>query len=195
MSNEVLAALIGAAVGAVFAYGGGWLQAVLDRRRKRVSLATILLSELRAADVTLRGSVYEDPKVGFIPTDALKSFTLLAEAVECFSPRTVSALLDFGTYIDSIRDYQGLIVAGRFPRSPHTDSTLRVLATIAVKRVVPLKSALEKEGGTYIGFIRPGIPTGLEPGSTNIPPLPPSPFPDIPSPDRSVGAESKEDSA
>jgi hypothetical protein len=184
MSGDVQAAVIGAAVGATFAYGGGWLQAWLNRRRKRRSLATILLSELRAADVTLRSSVYADPSGGFIPTEAFKSFTLLAEAVECFSPTTVSALLDFGAYLDSIRNYQGHIIGGTWPKSPSTEASLRVLATIAVNRVVPLKAALEKKGGTYKGFVRPDIPSGLEPSSTQIPPLPPSPFPDIHSPER-----------
>lgn len=148
MKPEVIAAIIGAVVGAVFAYGGGWLQTMSDRKRRRQSLATVLLAEVRSADVTLRGFC-ENPSVGVLGTEAFRSFTLLSEALESLLPRTVSTLLDFRSYVDNIREYQGMMVAGKIQKSALDNSVLRALAAAGISRVGTLKTALEQEGVIY----------------------------------------------
>jgi hypothetical protein len=181
MDPETSAAVIGALVGAVVAgaitYSAGWLQEVRHRERKRRSLATIMLADLRTLDVSARGLFDASP--GFIPPNAFRSLALITEALECFSPQTVSALVDVTDRLDGLRSYLERLVTGAFPRSPMSDAMIRGLVVVLLDRIVILKTSLHIEGGTYHPFVRPLIPDGLGPGSTSLPPLPPSSFPDV----------------
>ena len=99
--------------------------------------------------------------------------------IDFLSPHTVSALLDFRSYVDNVREYQGMMVAGKVQKSATSNAILRALASAGISRVAPLKAALEQDGGLYTPFVRPDLPKELHPNSPSVPTLPPSPFPDV----------------
>jgi hypothetical protein len=144
-----------------------------------------MLSDLGTLDVSARGLFDASP--GFIPPNAFRSLALITEALECFSPQTVSALVDVTDRLDALRTYLERLANRAFARSPTTDATIRALVVVLLDRIVILKVALGMEGGIYHPFVRPLIPDGLGPGSTSLPPLPPSPFLDAPVPKAGAG--------
>jgi hypothetical protein len=81
--NELGIALISVAVGGLLGYGASSFQAWWDRRRLRRSLASFLLSELRAAEITLQ-HIYAQP-TGALAADAFISLQMTSEAVNVFA--------------------------------------------------------------------------------------------------------------
>jgi hypothetical protein len=71
MMNELWAAVIGAAVGSLTTYFGTWVQQGRERRQNRISRATVLLSELRNAEASMR-EVYTSNGIGVIPAGTLE---------------------------------------------------------------------------------------------------------------------------
>ena len=70
MTNEAQAAVIGALVGGIFGFAASSLRSLLDRRRRRCGLASILLLELRGAEHLLhRFAIDLDNTTGDFPTD------------------------------------------------------------------------------------------------------------------------------
>jgi hypothetical protein len=176
MDTEVLSAVIGAAMGAAFTYGGTLLQQNRDRRRIQQSSATMLLSELQTADATLR-TIYEQPMGGTLPAE---EFPLLrspsTEMLGRFSHVTIQQLLTFAGYLRMTRE-----MLDRIKGSPRTEvgwhaGVATAIAGQAVLMVPDLKSSLEREGGSYLPLTIPNAPV-LNPGNPEPPALPPSPFP------------------
>lgn len=149
--GEMIAASIGAVMGAVFAYGFGFLQQRTDRARKRRALASVLLTELRAVDATMR-SAYDNPQ-GLIPGTSFQSLDLVAEAIEVLEPATVCALLDVRDYLDGTRVLLDRLATGEVQRTPVRDAMARVYALAGIQRIPVLKAALEREGGRGEPFI------------------------------------------
>lgn len=174
---ELLAAVIGAAFGAAFAYVGTLLQQDRDRRRSRTSMATILLSEVRAADATLRG-IYEHPTRGVLAPGTFELLTSGSrEALALFQPTTVQRLLALGSHLRNVHERLERIQDNSSPtaaRAFHAGG-LTAVAYAALAGIPELKQSLEREGGTYIPVPVPPLPR-LNPGDTKPPALPSSPF-------------------
>ncbi len=104
MNPELEAALIGAVVGGLVGYAGGWLQQFVHERRQRTAIATAVLVELwfsleviRAAAAEIRD---EDSITPFpIPRGALDR---LSENVHLFKPKTVEAALVLATCLRNL---------------------------------------------------------------------------------------------
>jgi hypothetical protein len=176
MDPQVLSAIIGAAMGAAFTYGGTQLQQYRDRTRVRQSMATMLLSELQSADATLR-SIYEQPLGG---TLAAEEFPLLrspsTETLAMFSPATIQHLLAFGGYLRMVREVLDRIRSGQKSEAPWHAGVVTAVAAQAILMIVPLKAGLEREGGSYTPLVLPDAPP-MSPGERRPPRLPASPFP------------------
>jgi hypothetical protein len=169
--------LLAVVIGAVLAYTGTWLQQSRDRKRSRTSLATILLSEVRMAEMILRG-LYRQPASGELSPDAFDLLTSAStEALAHFRPATVQHLLAFGGYLRRVHDLRDRIrTASAQDERAYNAGVLTAIIQIAVGSVPALKQSLEAEGGTHIPLQLPTAPA-MKPGETRPPALPPSPFP------------------
>lgn len=173
--QATLNTIISAGVGALFGYAAGWIQDIRERRRRRKSLATFLLSELRAAEISLR-VVYQQP-VGVLPAETFQAFRMIGETLPLLKPATVASLVDFAAFIDSVRALQSNLADDRLDRA-NARIEIRIFAASGIQRVPGLKQALESEGESLLPFVPLDIPSDIARGLS--PELPPSPFPDHP---------------
>lgn len=168
--NELLAAGVGAAVGGVVAFVGGWFRYLWYRRRKRRSLATVMLQELRALDVSLR-DVYGESGYGRLPESAFPLLERHDDALDLFSPETVKNLVEVTGLLAMLREMQNALHGQVLDRS---DVRIRAYAYAAIQRIPELKSSLEDEGAEDVTWDPVEAPAGLDEPSP--PEVPPSPF-------------------
>ncbi len=173
--NELWAAVIGAAVGSLTTYFGTWVQQGRERRQNRISRATVLLSELRNAEASMR-DVYTSNAIGVIPAGTLEwLLSPSPDTLAVFQPTTVQQLVAFADHVRAVRAILDALAAGAKPTA-QTGNWLKVSAAAAVWSVPELKQSLEGEGGVYVPTPFPEMSV-MEPGATRPPDLPPSPFP------------------
>jgi hypothetical protein len=163
-------AVIGALIGGILGYAAGWLQQNLDRRRQRKALATALLSELRTADVSLRG-LYERPMAIF-PPGAYSMLDLSPEHMALFRPATIQAVLEIRDLLQLVMTSLNEAHAGRQPWES-TATYARIGAWSGVHRIAEAKRLLESEGGILLQR----LDTAVDSLTRDFPPLPASPFP------------------
>jgi hypothetical protein len=185
--TELLAAVIGAA----FAYAFTWLQQDRERDRARRSLATVLLSEVRDAEATLRG-MHIQPLGAVLPTGAFDLLTSSPmEAIAAFSPGTVQQILAFGAQLKSaIHELDQVRITAGDDKAWHA-GVLTATIENAIHLVPGLKHGLEKEGGTCIPLDLPRLPA-VKPGDPRPAPLPPSPFGNASAARRSVALPARQ---
>jgi hypothetical protein len=173
-SGKIISALIGAVCGALFATLGGIYKDARDRRRQ--TLATVLLCELRSAEVSLR-HLY-DSRSGTFPTKAFEVFELKDSMIELFGPDTARLILDFTAKLSGVRDLIEADSDGQIQTTSEKNPVLSAYIAATVGLVPELKEALEDEGGEYIPYVEPEMPESSD-GESKPPPLDDSPFPDI----------------
>lgn len=168
--NQVLSAAVGATVGGLVAFFGGWFRYLWIRRRQRHSLATVMLQELRALDVSLR-DVYGETGRGRLPESAFPLLERHDDALDLFSPETVKDLVEVTGLLAVLREYQESLSGGALDRS---NVWVRGFAYAAIQRIPELKSSLEDEGAESVRWDPVEAPEGLD--QSPPPDLPPSPF-------------------
>jgi hypothetical protein len=170
--------LIGVVVGAVLGYGAGWIQQRLDRRRRRVGLASAMLLELRVVERNLREIVASEraayASVEF-PLDAHKQ--AVAE-LDLFGTAANAAIFDFLTTVADVQHGMHLMSSGQVERSENRTWEQRVRATFAANRIGAVKRSLFDEGGRIL----PGRDITQE--LANFPKLPPLESPSFDQPIR-----------
>ena len=175
--NELWAAVIGAAVGSLTTYIGTWVQQGRERRQSRISRATVLLSEVRNAEASMR-DIYTSNAVGVIPAGTLDwLLSPSPDTLAAFQPATVQQLVAFADHIRAVKAILDPLARGAKPTA-QTGNWLMVSAAAAVWSVPELKRSLEREGGVYVPTPFPDMPL-MEPGATRPPDLPPTPFPSV----------------
>ena len=180
IGGEVVAALIGAVVGGIVALFAGFYKDYQDRTRRRRTLATVLLCELRSADASLRslhGALLES-RTGMLPTKAFQVFESKDLSLELFEPATARLILDFATKLSGVRDLLDDHREGRVHNASAHRSILLALVAGSVGLAPTLKEALEDEGGEYIPYVTPEMSESQD-GESTRPTLIDSPFPDI----------------
>lgn len=95
--NELIAGLIGAVVGAVTAYGLGWLQSRWDRTQRRRAVARALYEEQRhAMELFENGTQQGDVAArAFASSMRLHTHDHIAAHVETLQPETIGAVQRF----------------------------------------------------------------------------------------------------
>jgi hypothetical protein len=168
--------IVGAVVGGVVAYVGGFLQQLRERRRRRRTVATVMMADLASLDVTLRG-VYEHPMDGALSTSAFAGLDLTTLATELFQPETAVALLRVTSEFGMVRAMLPQLASTARPR-PLTIAIFRMIVTGCVQAIPELRSSLQREGALPPAAVTRSIPDA-PPEQWSHPPTPP-PLPSSP---------------
>jgi|tagenome__1003787_1003787.scaffolds.fasta_scaffold20319457_2 hypothetical protein len=147
INGELTAAVIGAVVGGIVAYAGGWIQEVRTRRRRREAAASVLLFQLRIIDHVMTEvlSAESPSSMAAGPSPPMIDF-LLGELV-VFKPGTVEAVLivlGFNSDVVSRLRLQG---EGLLQAGADADGQLKLMARAALAAMPAAYTALTSEGG------------------------------------------------
>lgn len=138
--------IIAVVVGAVLGYGAGWIPQRLDRRQRRIGLASAMLLELRRVERNLReiaGSERAALASVDFPLDAHKQ--AMAQ-LDLFKPTTTAAIFDFLSTVADVEHGMQLMASGQVQRDQQRTWEQRTRATFAANRVDAVKAALLNEG-------------------------------------------------
>jgi hypothetical protein len=148
MQAALIGALVGAGMGALLAYAGGWLQSVLDRRRQRRAVATAILCEMYVAEDLARVLQTEELPGNIsahVPTQSMERFI---EYAALFKPPIVASVMDL---IRHTADLQRELAIESSVRG-HEDlrhAFMRRLAEIVIRDVERVRPLLLEVGGQY----------------------------------------------
>jgi len=152
--------------------GTKWIETMWSRRKRRKSLATALLEELRTVELNVR-YLAEHPEPARRPGGDLSPLfkrVVDSDDLLLFKSDLISLLIGF---VGVLTDIDEAIV--EFRQSDRTEhllhGTVKTKAFFAAGRIAPLKSLLERAGGS---------PPRHEPLQSldpdELPPLPPAAF-------------------
>jgi len=166
---EIEAVILGAFLGA----GTKWIDDMRERARRRRSVATALLDELRFVELWSRQLTNEEraAAVGGSPAGSLFLRLRDSDDLFLFKPNTISGLLNLAGLITEIRDRIAQYQQQGNDSGLHL--VVRQQAGFMAGRVPHLKAALAAEGGTMPPAKKLEIVYGAE-----IPALPPAAFPE-----------------
>ncbi|HYU09476.1 MAG TPA: hypothetical protein VEK77_08860 [Gemmatimonadales bacterium] len=160
--------LLGVMIGAALAYLFSQTQERQSARRRRISLATALLSELRTLEYALYRA-YHDGEIalwgGRVPA---RFFDDLGENVLLFRPATVHIVLQFQGLLSRVNELWS--ACNQLEPQLITDRhhwRIRAAAGYALEIVAPVKESLLTEGG-----IGPEEPPVKRVSFPNLPPAP-----------------------
>ena len=146
--EKVLLALISAGIGSLLSLITGVFRERRDRKRRRKSLATVYVCELRSLEISLR-KLFERPG-GRLPSNAYSVFDRSNSPLELFRPETARLVLDVATKLQGVKELIDLV-----EKDPSQVMTLKAHIAGVVGLTPRLKGLLEKEGGKYIPFEKP----------------------------------------
>ena len=173
-TGAVLLLLLGAFVG--FSLTG--LQAYLDRERRRKSLASALLIELRVLEhaISLR---YDDPLVGESRGSLVSTvFERFSSDLLLLEHERLHPVLDFYSFVTDVSEHlknarERLAKGEQLSDADH--QRIRLKAQFALQRIADAKRALEASGG-----VLPDCLPNAGKQFRELPPAPPRSFPPPP---------------
>lgn len=169
--------LAAALVASLLTIAGTQVQEYRRDRRRRVTLASAMLSDLAALDATVRLS-YQDPQWTF-SSAAFASLASIDRALDLFEPATVAAILDLNSALGGARDTLSEMAEGRAEFDSWNRAVIRLRLIACVQRAIALKLFLEAEGGSLPSRTEVEPPDSSDFqvfGGSTPPSLPPSPF-------------------
>jgi hypothetical protein len=192
--NEVLAAIVGAIVGALAVYVVDIRKTGAERRERereiererrhlRSTVATALMLDLRGLETVLRQFVFEDNPAHWLGQKPSLYFDSLRGDVRLFSSHSVPKVDEFYRRVDNL--FTTLEKAASTQKNnPHFDHYIKTTAGFALQSLADAKNALVEEGGQ----VPP--PRVLEVMYyPDLPTIPPLSFPDVAPPGRELPEE------
>jgi hypothetical protein len=146
-AQDLNVAVIGAVVGGLVAYVGGWMQDVLYRSRRRRSLATALLIELGWLDGHLDEIEAARSPSGRVRPIALRFHDAFIGEIPLFRSATVAAVLQCFGYANELTSRIDRLQSGSVEPGPTWDHELKRLASILKHELRNTREHLQKEGG------------------------------------------------
>jgi hypothetical protein len=173
---EATLAIVAGAIGLLCGAGIRLLEAAIERERRRRSLATALLSELRSAELDMQ-LLLRSPHPGDGLGDGVRAPTFRrvygSDELTLFRPETVGHIARLVSVAELIAEYRRAFGHYEAPEKALINAEVWAKAYFLAVRVADLKTALLEEGGTP----PPPDPVGeLVPGKR--PPIPDSAFSD-----------------
>lgn len=168
--TEILAVIVGAILG----YGAGWVQARVDRRRRRIALASAMLLEARRTERNLREIATSERAALASAELPLGAHRRASQEADLFRSTTSAAIFDFMTAVDDVQHGMTLLASGQAQATEQRTWEQRARATFAANRVNAVKEALLAEGGKVERERNLGLELTYYP---QLPTLEPSAFP------------------
>lgn len=163
-----LLALLGAALG----YWAGWLQEYREDKKRRHSVATALLAELRPLERMLRVRAKHTKAAESTVQISMPVFDRFESDLPLFDASTTHVLLELRGYVRDIENSADLLAGDRSAVNEKAHHYMRLKATGAANLLPKVARALESAGG--IAPLDPKVdlyPTG------ELPPLVDPAFP------------------
>ena len=147
--EDLNVAVLGAVVGGIVAYAGGWLQDVLHRVRKRRSIATDLLIEMDWLEERLNEIEAASAPSGRARPLALHFHNAFLPEILLFRPKTVASLLRYVGYANELGSRLERLQSRAVEPGPTWDHELKRLAAILKEQTAGATEALVGEGGKW----------------------------------------------
>jgi hypothetical protein len=145
--EDLNVAVTGALVGGIVAYAGGWLQEVLNRVRRRRSLATAMLIELNSLGGHLVEIETAQSPSGRVRPLSLPIHDALLTEILLFRPHTVATLLSCFRYAKDLSSRLERLQSRVVEPGPTWDHELKRLAGVLKQEAGEAKKMLYQEGG------------------------------------------------
>ena len=142
MSSEMLAAVVGALIGGIVAFGASWWLVHRDQKRTRNRLATALLVELRSAEHML--NLFATDLDNGTGDFQITHFDRLDEPLLLFDPDAIFRVIDFKNRLQEIRQLRARLSEEKSEARKHR---LHSKLVFAAPTVSSLKLAMERNGG------------------------------------------------
>jgi hypothetical protein len=181
----LIGTLLGVVVGAVTGFVGAWLLKYWDDRRKRQTLATGLLSEIRLLHLGLR-NLHDDMTAAYRVIEPFQTamYNQAGANLLLFKPETMHAL---NIFYNGVHELQAMFaryrlqypdpqaLAQRYPPGDREHKDVRLMVTNVDDAVSDVAKRLCKEGGQWPGTLPP-MRHCLRGSQLEVPELKPSVF-------------------